>query len=171
MSSGVNSDQGTSSDDSIIEFPDFTDDINYELSSDVSHDKNFVYLDSHLSICKGVDKPISDYQNQFTELEGRKLQQLLHATNVTLNYVTEFAIIYSKEMAEQKCYYSPVVNNYAKLYAQIYLNLTEFNCICDTDRLVLKKYLMPVFLLRWAPYYLITEKQFVFTVVCTVLFI
>ncbi|CAG2172125.1 unnamed protein product [Oppiella nova] len=86
-----------------------------------------------------VHRPLMDYRNQFNELEGKKLWELLTATQIlndrkTLTYDTnDDKMNNSQEMAGNRFEYRFMS------YIQMSKRLSAFNDLCENDRMALIK--------------------------------
>ncbi|CAG2169897.1 unnamed protein product, partial [Oppiella nova] len=118
-----------------------------QTSSDVSTDNSF----SDLSINKNaynldlsvipVMKPITDYSNQFNELEGNKLTELLDALKLMISpTATSAENIALNSFVNTINVIIMTHENKIKKIIQMSKCLTTFNNLCDHDQLILIKH-------------------------------
>jgi hypothetical protein len=96
-----------------------------------------------------IHRPLMDYRNQFNELEGNKLQELLSAAQVFAERAT---IHTSDEISFQYMIdYTMIARFDRQLKCAIKMckMLTEFKSLCENDRISLIKYgLFELFFIR-----------------------
>jgi len=84
-------------------------------------------------------RPITDYSNQFNELEGMKMSELMYAMNRL--QVPTMAIDQSVAQTCSEAFHALIDTNdkYIGNIVQMCKCLTPFNILCENDRLVLIK--------------------------------
>ncbi|CAG2169596.1 unnamed protein product [Oppiella nova] len=148
-----------------IDIPDTFGDI--DVDSDVEKEINDEIQDISAAIelqdsLFWVDRPLTDYRNNFNELEGNKLRELLAATQVfiELAHTTQ----HDKWLYHGHPDYKPsLLHQHMRRLNKMCHNLTAFNNICDADKICLLNYgSIDLFCIRSLPNYDYTRENWTF---------
>ncbi|CAG2108799.1 unnamed protein product [Medioppia subpectinata] len=151
-----------------INIPDTFDDI--PVDNDVEREIDTEIMDIYSAVERVVDlgvlagpaRPLTDYHNQFNELEGSKLQQLLAATNTFVDsggraYTTSLSSILGMSHRPN------LLQRHMRRLTKMCQNLTEFNNICESDKIALMSYgSIDLFCMRSLPNYDYTHESWTF---------
>ncbi|CAG2108760.1 unnamed protein product [Medioppia subpectinata] len=148
-----------------IDIPDTFDDIPVDNNVEQEIDTGIMDISSaviELGVLASPARPLTDYRNQFNELEGNKLQQLLAATNTFVDsggraYTTSLSSILGMSHRPN------LLQRHMRRLTKMCQNLTEFNNICESDKIALMSYgSIDLFCMRSLPNYDYTHESWTF---------